>query len=254
VTKSDQAALDNHAAAALPPKFSILIPAHNEEKFIGKCLESIHAAARAYPHQVEIIVALNRCTDRTSEIAASLGAVIVEQPEKSIAKTRNAAARASRGDIIVTIDADSVMSPDMLVQIDQAITSGKFIGGGVRIMPDRYSLGILFTAIVLIPILLFHRFSGGLFWCRRETFETLGGFDETMVSVEDIDFSRRLRLYGKSRGLRFTTLWKPYIVTSTRKADYFGDWHLLRNPGLVVRLLSGRDRTAADQYYYDVRR
>ncbi|HMD55731.1 MAG TPA: glycosyltransferase family 2 protein, partial [Phycisphaerae bacterium] len=158
------------------------------------------------------------------------------------------------GQIIITIDADSTMSPDMLLEIDKAIASGKYIGGGVRIMPDRYSLGILFTAVVLIPILLLHHFSGGLFWCRRETFEALGGFNENMVSVEDIDFSRRLRLFGKSRGLRFITLWKPYIVTSTRKADYFGDWHLLRNPGLVMRLLSGRDRAAADQYYYDVRR
>jgi glycosyltransferase involved in cell wall biosynthesis len=236
------------------PKFSVLVPAHNEEKFIGKCLESIRAAAKHYPQQVEMIVALNRCTDRTQQIAESYGAITVKQDEKSIAKTRNAAARAARGEIILTIDADSAMSGNMLQEIDKAISGGKYIGGGVRILPDRYSPGIIFTGLVLIPILLVHRFAGGLFWCRRATFEALGGFNENMVSVEDIDFSRRLRLYGKARGLKFTTLWKPYIVTSTRKADYFGDWHLLRNPGLVLRLLTGRDRAAADQYYYDVRR
>ena len=51
------------------PRFSILIPARNEEKYLPGCLESITAAAEPFPDQVEIIVALNRCTDRTEEIA-----------------------------------------------------------------------------------------------------------------------------------------------------------------------------------------
>jgi len=51
------------------PKFSVLIPARNEENFLPRCLDSIKAAASPFPDQVEIIVALNRCTDRTEEVA-----------------------------------------------------------------------------------------------------------------------------------------------------------------------------------------
>lgn len=54
-------------------KFSIVIPAHNEAKYIRASLESIREAAKGYPGEVETIVALNRCTDRTGEIARSFG-------------------------------------------------------------------------------------------------------------------------------------------------------------------------------------
>ncbi len=41
-------------------KFSIVIPAHNEEQYIGKCIESILKASKPFENQVEIIVILNR--------------------------------------------------------------------------------------------------------------------------------------------------------------------------------------------------
>ena len=54
--------------------FSVVIPAHNEEQYIGKCLEAVEAAAKAVlPCTTEIIVVTNRCTDRTDEIARKCG-------------------------------------------------------------------------------------------------------------------------------------------------------------------------------------
>ena len=88
-------------------KYSVLIPAHNEESFIGDCLQSIKSAADRVPDGVEIIVALNRCTDQTADIAARHHAVLVKEDSKNLAIIRNAAARAASGDVIVTIDADS---------------------------------------------------------------------------------------------------------------------------------------------------
>ena len=49
-------------------RFSILIPARNEETFLPGCLASIKVAAEPFPDQVEVIVAVNRCTDRTEDI------------------------------------------------------------------------------------------------------------------------------------------------------------------------------------------
>ena len=59
-------------------KISIVIPAHNEEKYIGKCLESILKASKSFENQVEIIVVLNRCTDRTEEIAKSYNCILLK--------------------------------------------------------------------------------------------------------------------------------------------------------------------------------
>ena len=106
------------------PRFSILIPARNEEKCLPGCLESIKAAAGPFPDQVEVIVAINRCTDRTEEIAVAHGAKVVHDDSRNLAKIRNAAARTATGEVIVTIDADSRMSANMLSEIDRFLRTG----------------------------------------------------------------------------------------------------------------------------------
>ena len=93
-----------------------------------------------------------------------------------------------------------------------------------------------------------------MFWLERKTFDAIGGFDETLLSAEDLDFAVRLKRHGLDRGLRYGTLWRDGIITSCRKFDLFGDWYLFRNPALVRALLQGKSRSAADGFYYDVER
>jgi glycosyltransferase involved in cell wall biosynthesis len=236
------------------PRFSVLIPARNEGNFLPQCFDSIQAAAAPFPGQVEIIVALNRCTDRTEEIALKQGAKVVREDGRNLARIRNAAAKAATGEIIVTIDADSRMTGKMFVEIDRLLRTGKYIGGGTTIRPERWSLGILVTVLLLAVMLLWRRVSGGLFWCWRKDFEAIGGFNENLVSLEDLDFAKRLKAYGKRQGKRFTTIKQAHIITSCRKWDLFGDWYLLLNPRLVRRLLRGKSQNDADHFYYDVKR
>jgi glycosyltransferase involved in cell wall biosynthesis len=239
-------------------KFSIIIPARNEEKLIGKCLDSIKVASEPYPGEVEMIVCINRCTDKTEEIARNYGAKIVYDESKNLAKIRNTAAKSATGDILVTIDADSQMSRNMLTEIERALNSGKYIGGGVNIKPDRVSFGIFLSAIVVIfilgPILIYHRISCGAFWCYRKDFETIKGFNENFVTIEDIEFAKSLKAYGKTQNKKFKTLWKAYIITSSRKGDIFGDWYMLKHPGMIFQLLSGKNQDAANKFYYDCKR
>ena len=88
---------------------SVVIPAHNEEVYISKCIDSINSAAREAVASVEIIVVCNRCTDSTCETAESLGASAIHNDSRCIAAVRNAGIRAAAGPIIITIDADSMM-------------------------------------------------------------------------------------------------------------------------------------------------
>jgi len=236
-------------------RFSIVIPARNEEALIGRCLASIRTAAAGYPDEVEIIVVLNRCSDRTAEIALQAGARTVEENARSLAAIRNAGARHATGEILVTIDADSTMSPNTLAEVDRALSSGKTVGGGTLIYPERYSAGIVATFLMFLPFLLLNPISGGLFWCFRRDFAALGGFNEKLASAEDIDFALRLKAFGRKQGRPFSTLWRAHIVTSCRKADAFGDWYLVRNPLRTWRLLRrGSDRETADRFFYDFRR
>ncbi len=235
-------------------KISVIVPAHNEEKYITKCLNSIRIAESNIDVPVEIIVSLNRCTDNTEKIAKSFKAITVTEDAKNISKIRNAGVNVSTGDVIVTIDADSWMTPNMLHEVILKLQSGKYIGGGVRIKFERMSMGLLFSGFLMAPYLLKARISGGMFWLYKSDFESIGGFDESYVSVEDYYFARKLKTYGKQNKLKYGTIIKEYITTSCRKFDKFGDWYLFKNPKLVKEMFIGANQKAANEWFYDVDR
>ena len=236
------------------PAISVIVPAHNEASYIRGCLESIRASAAPLTQQVEMIVCLNRCTDQTEEIARELGATVVSESQKNLARIRNTGVEASRGKIIVTIDADSQMSDAMLTEVVRQLDDERVLGGGVRIKMERMSPGIFCTLLMILPIMLRDRVSAGMFWCHRKDFMALGGFDERLHSAEDLDFARRLKARAKKSGRRFRTIYKAFITTSCRKWDQFGDWYMVKNPRLVFELMGGRNRKAAEDFYYDVGR
>lgn len=236
------------------PVLSVAVPAHNEERYIGRCIESIALSARRASQAVEVVVALNRCTDRTREVAESLGARCVVEDAKCIAAVRNAAVRATVAPAVATLDADSWMSPDTVSAIIKNVYDTSLIGGGAVIWPERMSVGIFFSLISVAPYVLRRRISAGMFWFLRESFDAINGFDESLVSVEDIDFALRLKAFGAMRGKRYGTIRRHGITTSCRKFDLFGDWYLFRNPRLVREIFEGTNNRAADHFYYDVER
>ena len=236
------------------PALSVAIPAHNEEKYIGRCIQSVALSAGLAGQQVEVVVALNRCTDRTREIAQSLGARCVVNDTKCIAAVRNTAVRATSAPAIATLDADSWMSPKTVSAILKHVTDSRYVGGGTVTWPERVSTGILFSLMAVAPYVIKRGVSAGMFWCSRQSFEAVGGFDESLVSAEDVDFALRLRAYGRACGKRYGTIRRHGITTSCRKFDQFGDWYLFRNPRLVKEIFEGTNRRAADHFYYDIRR
>lgn len=237
----------------MKPRVSLVIPAHNEEGFLPGCLAAAREAASLLEDAVEIIVVLNRCTDGTEEISRAAGCVIVREDEKNLSVIRNRGVRAATADIVVTCDADSRMHRSTFVQVVKRLSSEKRVGGGAMIFPERWSLGIIASAASVFPYLALSGVSFGLFWFRREDFDEIGGFDPRFISVEDLDFARRLKRHGMKTGRRWGTLLTSPLVTSCRKFDEFGDWYFFLNPRLVRKIFRGDDRNAADHFWYDVR-
>lgn len=235
------------------PKISLIVPAHNEAAFLPACLDAAARSAERIDQEVEIIVVLNRCTDETEAIARGRGCVIVHEDAKNLSMIRNAGAAAARGDILVTCDADSRMHPETFPEIIRLLGAGKHVGGGALILPERWSPGIIASGLAILPYLAFTGVSFGLFWCLKSDFEAIGGFDPKLVSVEDVDFAKRLKAHGRKSRRKWGTLFRAPLVTSCRKFDEFGDWYLVLNPGFVRRVFRGTDRKAADQFWYDVR-
>lgn len=125
--------------SVLTMKLSVVTPAHNEERHIAACLSSVFESAKHAAIDFEHIVVLNRCNDRTEEFAVSSGCRIVREDARNLSKIRNAGVSAATGEIIVTIDADSVMSRNMLVELcvrsvldgTSGVASGSFPNDGL---------------------------------------------------------------------------------------------------------------------------
>jgi glycosyltransferase involved in cell wall biosynthesis len=84
---------------------SFIIPAYNEELLLGGTLRAIRVAAGAIGEPFEVVVADDASTDRTADVARELGAHVVAVHHRQIGATRNAGARATRGEFLVFVDA-----------------------------------------------------------------------------------------------------------------------------------------------------
>ena len=107
-------------------RFLVLVPAHNEARVIGRCLEAITADARARDH---LLVVADHCSDETAAIARRFGAVVVERKapeEPGRAAARQAGlerARELEWDVVVMLDADSVIAPGFFDACERALGS-----------------------------------------------------------------------------------------------------------------------------------
>jgi glycosyltransferase involved in cell wall biosynthesis len=214
------------------PRISVIIPAYDEERYLGATLESVHAAIELYRarygHAVEVIVVDNNSADRTEDVALAHGAQVVFEAHNQIAAARNTGAKAARGEILAFLDADDHMSPDFLVRIEEIMVSGAYIGGGASIRWDRQSGWVsLFNGLgnCLRRIL---GVSNALPFTLREAYEIVGGFDERYYAGEDMKFAADLKKLGKQRGKKFRVVKDGYVLKSARKFD--------RYSGVIVML------------------
>jgi glycosyltransferase involved in cell wall biosynthesis len=202
---------------------SFIIPAYNEERLLGSTLGALHAAAQAVGEPYEIIVADDASTDRTAAVAEGHGARVVRVARRQIAATRNAGARAARGDLFLFVDADTLVNEAAVRAAIQALRGGA-VGGGAAVQFDG-SLPPYARLLQPLFVWLFRvaRLAAGCFlFCTRRAFQAAGGFDEELYGAEEVFMSRALRRQG-----RFVIL-QETVTTSGRKLRAYSGWEHLR--------------------------
>jgi glycosyltransferase involved in cell wall biosynthesis len=212
-------------------EISFVVPAHNEEKWIARTLKAIHVAGQALGAPYEVIVADDASTDATATLARANGARVVSVSHRKIGATRNSGARASSGRVLVFVDADTVVNADVVRAAVEALGSG-VAGGGAKVLVDGVlplwarMLNAVFQVVSRVL-----RFAGGCFlFTTRETFEAVGGFDESLFAGEEIYFGQALKKRGRFLLLRQT------VTTSGRKLRAYSGWRILSTMGrLLVR-------------------
>ena len=202
---------------------SFVIPAHNEEAELGNCIAAIRKSANRLCLKHEIIVSNDDSTDRTPEIARQLADKTVDVQLRNIGAVRNAGAAIAENDLLVFVDADTILPAVTLNKIIQSVNDGA-LGGGAnvrfdqRLDPLRFLLAYTFTTIWLG---LFRWAAGCLVYVRRETFEQIGGFDKDYFAAEELFLSREIKRRGKFKIVR-----KP-VLTSARKLRMYGFWEMI---------------------------
>jgi glycosyltransferase involved in cell wall biosynthesis len=178
-----------------------VIPAHNEEDFLGACLDSLQA--QDYPQPPQIIVVDNNSTDRTAEVAAERGVTVVHESRPGVCWARQCGTKLADGEIVVSTDADTTYSSGWLSRIDQAFRHDPArvaVGGPCR-FTDAPFWGRAYAWVLFRLVQLFTRLLGRVPYVtatnlafRRTAFT---GYDtQATQGGDELGLLRQLRAVG----------------------------------------------------------
>jgi len=182
------------------PKFSVIIPVYNEEKRLAGCLESIRDLD--YPAGGwEIIVVDNGSTDNTRDVAESYGATVLVDHTKNVSGLRNLGVSHAGGEILAFIDADCVADRSWLKNASTYVDNADVAAWG---SPPALPKEATWVQRTWYLVRQKEKMVQDVDWLetmnlfvRKGHFNGIGGFNEGLVTCEDVDFCYRLREYGK---------------------------------------------------------
>ncbi len=191
---------------------SFIVPAHDEERLIGATLDALNTTLHDLETAGEIIVGVDASSDATAAIARRAGVCVIEVEHRQIAATRNAGAALAQGDLLVFVDADTLIDRAVVQAAQRAVESGA-VGGGCAVQLDGpLSRSERIAQRFFTWLFRLTRIAPGCFlFCTRAAFDAVGGFDEAWFAGEDVAMSRALGKHG-----RFVIL-REAVRTSPRK-------------------------------------
>ena len=197
------------------PRVSVILGCRNEARFIGPCIDSF--LATDYPKdQIELLVVDGCSNDATREVVQRYAdrypwIRLLDNPQRIVPTALNIGIRASRGEIIVRMDAHVVYPPDYIPKLVHALdtTDADNVGGRMLTVPATRA-----PMAEAIAMALSHPFGVGNSWFRigtpepryvdtvpfgcwrRELFQRIGLFDEELVRNQDEELNYRLSAAG----------------------------------------------------------
>ena len=200
---------------------SVIIPAHNEENYIRQTLHSLKLQTF---QNFETIVVANGCTDMTEEIVKKrsndkLKLLKISKP--NVSRARNHGASKAQGNILVFLDADTLLDNDALHQIKTTFTKNYSIAT-TKVRPDttvnKFRLHMNLKNLANKTGIYKGWVSGALI-CHKNYFDQVQGYDHQRIIREHRNLILKLLEYGKF------TLINTYATTSMRR---FQNWGLMK--------------------------
>lgn len=208
-------------------KISVVIPTFNEEENVGQLVNFLLLHGKNLVK--EIIVVDAQSEDRTVSVARQSGATVIQTPLRSRAIQMNLGARQSSGEILYFVHADVKLIESFVTDILEAIQSGYF-SGCYRYQFDSNNWLLKANAYCTRFKGIMCRGGDQTLFITRELFNTLNGFDESFVIMEDYNIIQRIR---KNHGFKIIS---KYITVSSRKYNS-NSWLRVQIANLTIFLM-----------------
>ena len=238
---------------------SVVIPAFNEEGYLGETLASLNRAKAFLQNEgsvpAEIIVIDNDSNDSTADVARALDATVARETQHNVARVRNTGAKLCTGDVIVFVDADTIVPDKLLSRIVEAMSDDTCFGGAVD--SDYRPMKLTVQAYLQIWRIigkLTGMAQGATQFCRKDVFFTLKGYDETLFMGEDVDLYWRLKRFAKRQNGSVVLIEDIRVVPSTRRFDQWRLWRTLLWTNPLFILMFRRSKTCWRGWYRAVPR
>jgi poly-beta-1,6-N-acetyl-D-glucosamine synthase len=183
---------------------TVLIPAHNDAEVLRECLDAI--LVQTLPVD-QIVVVADACSDDTAQVAESYGALVVETHQEAKAASQDVGLAYVTGDILVCIDADTIIANDVVEKFVAQLEKGADATcANMLPMPQQrgfwvanrrfaYALGRFWWRWCQAEVGRLMVLSGCAYALRTETVRSIGGFPGKLITC-DMDLTWSLYQEG----------------------------------------------------------
>src|SRR5215471_15226761 len=179
---------------------TFVVPTLNESAFLARCLQSIKRLTQpSCVSEIAIVVVDTGSTDQTLAIAAALGARVLQIAGATVAGARNRGAQEARGEMLAFVDADCELPVGWLVYGLEHLQQSDVVATGTSLLAPPSTATWVERHWHHLGYATPHAPSESVRWLptsnllvRRDAFDAVDGFDESLITCEDCDFGYRL--------------------------------------------------------------
>jgi glycosyltransferase involved in cell wall biosynthesis len=171
------------------PLVSVVIPTYNSEKTLAKCLGSIKN--QTYEN-IEIIVVDKNSRDKTVEIVKSYGIKVFVINARERSEQKNFGVKQSRGKYVYIVDSDFIVEPEVTEEALRRCENENYDAICIHNISDPTISFWSKVRKLERDCYKDDKLNVAARFFKREVFEAIGGFDESLVAGEDYDFHNRL--------------------------------------------------------------